>query len=291
MQHNLWESCTLNGFKEYLIKGGKAVNTIKSYMLHLENYFKWYKNSFGEEIQKLYRQNVLEYKSYLQNIDKGVKSAKTINAKLSALIKFNEYLQEQGIQDDVVVSKKDNIKIQTEVASPAVVTKNDVEAFRQQILKYEGNRNYAIVTIMAYAGLRISECLDLKLDDIDLTAKEIVVKCGKGNKQRIVYINSKIIDAVKEYLQERKCKQIDLDYLFISNKNNKIDRTVINRLFNKYSNKITPHTLRHFYCSNALEAGYSVHEVANQAGHSNIHTTLLYTNPTKEKMKSKAELL
>lgn len=62
-------------------------------------------------------------------------------------------------------------------------------------------------------------------------------------------------------------------------------------MFKKYSDKITPHTLRHFYCSNALESGYSVHEVANQAGHSNIHTTLLYTNPTKEKMKDKAELL
>lgn len=277
----------LREFEDYLIQESKSINTIKSYQIHIGNYFKWYKESFGEEPIQLYRQNVLEYKAYLQNIKN--ESGKTINAKLSALIKFNEYLQDKGIQDDIVLSKKDNIKIQNEFASPAMVTKIDVEAFRQQILKYEGNRNYAIVTIMAYAGLRISECLSLKLDDVNLTSKEITVKEGKGSKQRLVYINSKIIEAVKEYLKERK--EVECDYLFVSNKGNRIDRTVINKLFNKYSNKITPHTLRHFYCSNALEAGYSVHEVANQAGHSNIHTTLLYTNPSKEKMKSKAELL
>lgn len=274
-------------FENYLVQEGKSINTVKSYLFHIRNYFKWYEDSFGEEPIKIYRQNVLEYKSYLQNVKK--ESGRTINAKLSALIKYNEYLQDKGIQNDIVISKKDNIKIQNEFASPATVTKADVEAFRQQVLKYEGNRNYAIVTIIAYAGLRISECLNLKGDDINLTAKEIIVKEGKGSKQRLVYINSKIIEAVKEYLKERK--EVECDYLFVSNKGNRIDRTVINKLFNKYSDKITPHTLRHFYCSNAIEAGYSVHEVANQAGHSNIHTTLLYTNPTKEKMKNKAELL
>ncbi|OAA84692.1 tyrosine-type recombinase/integrase [Clostridium ljungdahlii] len=278
----------LEQFEDYLIQEGKSVNTIKSYLLHVEGYFKWYNDSFGEKPTQLYRQNVLEYKAYLQNVDKGVKSAKTINAKLSALVKFNEYLQEKGIQKDIVVSKKDNVKIQNESASLATVNKQDIEAFRQQILKHEGNRNYAIVTIMAYAGLRVSECLNLNLNDINLISKEIRVKEGKGKKERLVYINSKIIEAVKEYLKERK--KVECDYLFISNKGNKIDRTVMNKVFNKYSDKITPHTLRHFYCSNALESGYSVHEVANQAGH-NIHTTLLYTNPTKEKMKSKAELL
>lgn len=277
----------LKEFQKYLMDDGKSVNTIKSYLLHIEGFFKWYKDSFGEDPVKLYRQNILEYKAYLQNIKK--ESAKTINAKLAALIKFNEFLQEQKVQDDIVISKKDNIKIQSEVASPAIVNKGDVESFRQQILKHEGNRNHALVTIMAYAGLRISECLNLKLNDVNLTAKELVVREGKGSKERIVYINSKIVEAVKEYLKDRK--ETEQDYVFISNKGGKLDRTVINKMFNKYSDKITPHTLRHFYCSNALENGFSVHEVANQAGHSNIHTTLIYTNPSKEKLKNKAELL
>jgi len=59
------------------------------------------------------------------------------------------------------------------------------------------------------------------------------------------------------------------------------------RVLNKFSDKITPHSLRHFYCTNALENGLSIHEVAQQAGHSNIHTTLMYTNPNLEDIKRK----
>lgn len=102
------------------------------------------------------------------------------------------------------------------------------------------------------------------------------------------FINDKIINAVKEYMKERKS---DSEYLFTSRQSDRVNRTRINQIFNKCSDEITPHTLRHFYCTNVLEAGYSVHEVANQAGHSNIHTTLIYTNPSWEKMKDKANLL
>ncbi|MED3825546.1 TnP I resolvase, partial [Priestia flexa] len=80
-------------------------------------------------------------------------------------------------------------------------------------------------------------------------------------------------------------------YLFISKKREKLDRTVVNRIFKSYSNVITPHQLRHFFCTNAIEKGFSIHEVANQAGHSNIHTTLLYTNPNQLQLKNKMELL
>jgi integrase/recombinase XerD len=55
---------------------------------------------------------------------------------------------------------------------------------------------------------------------------------------------------------------------------------------------ITPHQLRHFFCTNAIEKGFSIHEVANQAGHSNVHTTtLIYTNPNQFQLKNKMELL
>lgn len=273
-------------FKDYLIQEGKSSNTIDSYILHMQGYMKWYEESFGGTCDKLYRMNVLDYVSYLKNIKKD--NAKTINAKISAMIKYNEFLVDKGIQEDIAVSKKDNMKMQQQFASPTDVTKQEVEVFRQKILEQESKRDYAIVTIMAYAGLRISEVLDLKMDDINLMAREIIVKDGKCDKQRIVYMNDKIVNAIKEYMRERNS---DSEYMFVSRQNEKVNRTRINQIFNKHSDKITPHKLRHFYCSNALEAGFSIHEVANQAGHSNIHTTLLYTNPNREKMKEKANLL
>lgn len=82
---------------------------------------------------------------------------------------------------------------------------------------------------------------------------------------------------VKEYLKERERKS---EFLFVNKQSEKLNRIRMHQVFNKHSDLIIPHTLRHFYCTNAIEAGYSIHEVANQEGHSNIHTTLLYTNPS-----------
>jgi integrase/recombinase XerD len=96
-------------------------------------------------------------------------------------------------------------------------------------------------------------------------------------------------------LKERKEKGIDYDFLFVSNRNKHLNRTTINKLFKEYSEligkEITPHDLRHFFCSHAINRGFSVYEVANQAGHSNIHTTLLYTNPTKDELIQKMNQL
>ncbi len=277
----------LSDFQKYIIEEGKSENTVKSYYRHINQYLKWYQESFGMEFNKLYRENVLEFKSYLYTVKN--QSAKTVNAKLSALVKFNEFLVDKGIQDNIVVTKKDMLRIQAIGTSPADIIKQDVEKFRQQILGQEGIRNYCIVTIMAYCGTRISETLDMKLSDINTQSREIIIRQGKGNKQRIIYMNDKVVNAIKEYMKDRK--ETDLDYLFISNKGNKLDRTVINKMFNKYSDTITPHQLRHFFCTNALENDFSIHEVAYLAGHSNIHTTLLYTNPNENEMKEKMNRL
>lgn len=83
--------------------------------------------------------------------------------------------------------------------------------------------------------------------------------------------------------------------LFISNRGKQLDRTTVNKIFKTYSEKlqkdITPHDLRHYFCSHPISKGMSVHEVANQAGHNNIHTTLLYTNPRKQDLINKMNQL
>ena len=158
-----------------------------------------------------------------------------------------------------------------------------------EILERCGVRDYAIVTILAYAGLRISECLALRVEDISLPAREIKVRHGKGDKMRVVYFGDKVVNAVREYLRNRP--KTENPYLFPGRGDSHLTRSQVNRIFNEYSESITPHTLRHFFCSNALENGYTIADLANQAGHSNVHTTLLYTNPTREKMKEKANRL
>ncbi|MDS0527827.1 tyrosine-type recombinase/integrase [Clostridium sp. SHJSY1] len=281
----------LDEFIEYLKNEEKSFNTIKGYVADLKDYFKWFQESFSKDFKILLRQNVLEYKSYLQNVRRN--NAKTINHKLSSLLKYNQYLVSKHIQDDIVIDPRDKIKIQLEYASPTKVTETEVKQFLQTVLESRNTRNYALMVLLAYTGIRISEALNIRMDDFDLNGKECIIRSGKGDKQRSVILNGKVINALKEYLKNREnlSSAKESMYLFVSKKNKKLDRTTVNRIFQKYSDKITPHQLRHFFCTNALEKGMLTHEVANQAGHSNIHTTLLYTNPDKKKLIKKMENL
>lgn len=287
----------LNEFMEKLKLEGKSEHTINSYLISMNEYLKWFADSYGNiEFKCLYRTNVLEYKNYLKNIKRIGKDnhnldGKSINVKLSALSKYNALMQ----PDNIVISKADFIKIQENAINPTEITKEDIEAFRQRVLQGGGThalRNYTMITLMMYTGLRISEVLRLKKSDVNTITAEIRVSDGKGEKQRIVIMNSKVIDAINEY--KRHYNKEETQLLFYNSKGNQLDRTAINKVFWEYSDKdkpIHPHLLRHFYCSAALEAGYTIAEVAMLAGHSNIHTTLRYTNPTMQKIKERAELL
>lgn len=284
-------------FKKKMYLEGKSQKTIEVYGNSVKEFFKWFYDSYGNiEYKKLYRENILEYKSYLKNIKKSAHSGnnlcpKSINSKLSALICFNELIE----PDNIVVTKRDLIKIQAEMVSPTSITKKEIEEFRQIVLQSEGcaaKRNYAIVTILAYAGLRITECLNLRKSDICLESSELKVTNGKGEKARIVIINSKIISAVREY---QKTDHVDSEWLFHNSRGERLNQTTINRVFKLCCPKghnITPHTLRHFYAINAVSSGiFTIPEIANQMGHSSIKTTMKYMNPNLDEIRRKIEEL
>ena len=207
------------------------------------------------------------------------------------MICFNELIE----PDNIVVTKRDLIKIQAEMVSPTSITKKEIEEFRQIVLQSEGcaaKRNYAIVTILAYAGLRITECLNLRKSDICLESSELKVTNGKGEKARIVIINSKIVSAVKEY---QKTDHVESEWLFHNSRGERLNQTTINRVFKLCCPKghnITPHTLRHFYAINAVSSGiFTIPEIANQMGHSSIKTTMKYMNPNLDEIRRKIEEL
>lgn len=282
----------LQQFETYLNKNGKSKNTTKTYLLNIKKFLEWFFESYSYEFSQLYRPNILEYKSYLMNIKKykgKTLSSKTINSTLSSIKFFNIFLVENKFQNNIVIEKNDFLKIQINYVNPTDCNKKDIESFRQKILEDNNLRLYSIVTLISYSGTRISETLNIKLEDLNLQTKELLIRTGKGKKQRTVYLNAKIIDSIREYLKVRLKK--NSCYLFTSRESDKVTRTVINKEFKKYSKSITPHQLRHFFCSNALEKGFAIHEVANLAGHNSIQTTLIYTNPNRETMKNKIELL
>jgi len=275
----------IDEFKEYLCSLGRSENTIKTYSQNVRLFLRWCQDSFGQEPTLLYRANILEYISYMRNVQRY--DPRTVNNHLSSLRHLNEYLIVESVQTERVVLKSDFMRVQISYASPCTVEQKDVEAFRQRLLEGGNKRDYAIVTLYAYSGIRRSECANLRLDQVNLVSKELRI-VGKGDKHRLVYINDKTVHAIREYLKERDS---DSPYLFVSRQSGKMSPSRINQIFNQYSNVITPKTLRHYFCSHALESGYSIHELANQAGHSNVQTTLIYSNPTAKEMKEKANRL
>ncbi len=209
----------LDEFMQYLTNEGKSINTIKGYISDIRDYFKWFEESFSKEFTILLHQNVMEYKSYLQNIRRN--DAKTINHKLSSLLKYNLFLIANNYQDDIAIDNSDKIKVQLQYASPTKVTELEVKHFLQTVLESRNTRNYALMVLIAYTGMRISEALNIRMDDFDLSGKECVIRNGKGDKQRTVILNTKVINAIRGYLKDRdniKSSQ-NSDYLFVSKKN------------------------------------------------------------------------
>ena len=284
-------TANLNKFETYLLDNAYSPNTVKGYMSDLKLYATWYNNQH-KDMDILDRQDIIAYKTYLKNSKR--QDSKTINHKLCSLKKYNEYLIDIDIMDTMVIIKKDMFKVQTEFANPTDISKEEVRDFFDKIKndnKRTSVRDFAIVYLLAYTGIRISECLNIQHKDLDLNEQELIVN-GKGNKQRIVYLNDNVCAVLKDYLDNNRNYKnygdfIKSQYVFISSRSKKLTTSRVNQIFDKYNDNIHPHSLRHWFCTNALESGMLLHEIANQAGHGNIQTTMRYTNPTKQTLKAK----
>lgn len=286
-------------FIEFMKQEGLSENTYKSYASDIRIFEKYYFDSYGENLNKLVHTDISMYINYLfkHNI-----SPKTINRRITALKEYNLFLISKKVQDDIVVKDRDYIKVQDTIINKKLPTQQEINKLKHFACKDEKNskRDYCFICLLMYAGLRESEIVTIRLVDIRLEEKFINV-VGKGHKFRQVVINNTIYDALIDYLDERNKIKTDNPYLFISQKNynNKkpFNRNFCNRLLNKYKelcniDNLHPHLLRAYFCSNALHnAGYSIEQVANQAGHSSLNTTKGYLVKEQEDLLSLANKL
>ena len=267
----------------HLAEQGKSANTIKSYSHDIGLFFEYFKIEPGI----INRDQIIEYKEYLlkeKNVD-----AKTINRRLSALKSYNEFLVKMGYQESIVILFQDYRKIQKQLTSPTNTSNKEIINFMEKIKKNEPIRNYYIVRLILNTGLRVSEILSIELSDIDLKRKNLKI-VGKGSKQRNIPLNDKAIEIIKMAIEDRKnynyaFNVLDSPYLFLSNKSEKLRSSTIERIFNNYSNKITPHTLRHVFATDYLENGGDLRSLQMILGHGNLSTTAIYTHPTESSMR------
>ena len=280
----------LEDFKKYMIKNKLSENTYKSYLLDVKLYINYYKDSYGEDFEKLNSIDIQTYKSYLKNIEN--QKPVTINRKLNALKKFNEYLVDKGIQNDIVIDKRDYIKI-----APNFVKKDapDEKEINKLIHKaVDSKRDTCIIILASNGGLRAEEIVNINLIHVHLEQRFIAI-IGKGEKYREVTINDKMYKALQEYLEERLQTNLDNPYLFVGKKSSfykdkPMSRSIVNRILNKYNVEVKiedlhPHLLRHYFGSTAYyKAGYSLIQIASQLGHSDIKTTRGYIDNHNKNM-------
>ena len=152
---------------------------------------------------------------------------------------------------------------------------------------YSGKkRDRAIIELFYATGMRISELADLSLSQInfDTGAARVI---GKGNKERIVFINDEALSILKEYMLVRPK---DKEELFISQKGGKLTVRAIQHMFNKYIKKSglqssSPHAMRHSFATHMLEGGADLVTIKELLGHANLSTTQIYLKVSQKRME------
>ncbi|KRN88896.1 integrase recombinase XerD RipX family protein [Ligilactobacillus ceti DSM 22408] len=270
------------------VERGLSANTVASYRNDLQT-FALYLAEQNLSYQSVTKDDVL---AYLQKeMDTGKTNA-TIIHRITSLRKFYQYL----VQDQIVTQNPmlliDTPKKQQHL--PEVLTTKEVETLLNtpntgQAL---GMRDRAILEVMYATGLRVSEIVNLKLNDLHLSLG-IIQTIGKGQKERIIPIGDVAIHWLEQYLQLSRPKLLKnkrSPYLFLNFHGNQLTRQGIWKNLKKQvqqagiTKEVSPHTLRHSFATHILENGADLRIVQELLGHADISTTQIYTHLSKRRL-------
>lgn len=274
-----------------LVEKGLAKNTLVSYERDLKAYSKYIKNVENCTIKEIQRSQIIGFLSFLK--DNG-KSSKTIARHIASIRAFHQFLLR-----DRVVEEDPTVHIETPQAErtlPKVLSMEEVEALLEFPHKKDhfGVRDKAMLELLYATGIRVSELINLNIDDIHLMMG--FIRCiGKGNKERIIPIGGAATTAIQMYLNEARSrfftgKEKD-DALFLNHHGKRLTRQGFWKILKqigkeaRIEKEITPHTLRHSFATHLLENGADLRAVQEMLGHADISTTQIYTHVTKTRLK------
>ncbi|MBI2252211.1 MAG: tyrosine-type recombinase/integrase [Armatimonadetes bacterium] len=162
-----------------------------------------------------------------------------------------------------------------------MLTQEEVELLLKIVYQSNSLRDIAIFELFYAAGMRISELVNLNINQIDFKNLTIRLR-GKGDKDRLVLINQSAKESLENYLNNRLNKNSNI--LFLSRNNKRLSSRMVEYIFAKYLKKTginkeaTPHTLRHSFATHLLEKGADLMTIKELLGHENLSTTQIYTN-------------
>lgn len=284
-------------YEQYLWSTGKKANSINTYAQAMRSFSRWYEDSTGEVFSpsSITPIDIAEYKRWLMNTKKPA----TINKAMAALRIFCKWAVSEGYCQPGVGGDIKNLPLARRGAK--WLTRKEQLQLIRAVQKSGNARDIALIIVMLHGGLRVSEVVHLRKDDVILSQRKakVVVRYGKGNKWREVPLNN---DARKALLQYQPSSQGESPWFFCSSRSGKpLTTRAVQMAVSKYARhvglEVTPHRLRHTFCHNLVAAGVSLDVVAMLAGHitatgqPNIKTTVIYTTPGEQDLRFAVERL
>ena len=274
----------INEYLEYLkIEKKLSDNTILAYQNDLKYYLKYIKK---DKVRKVSKEDVIRV---IEILKKNNLDSKSINHAIGTYKSMHTYF---SIAHNIPNTIENIKRLKTKKSLPKVLTIEEVDKLLNIDCKTNYDyRNKAMLELLYSSGLRISELLNLTLNDIDFT-NDIVRVYGKGSKERIVPLGDYAIIALKKYIFEYRNSLIKYptDILFLNNHGNIMSRSGFFKIINRIAlekgieKEISPHVLRHSFATHLLE-GADLRSIQELLGHENMSTTSIYTHLRSDLLK------
>lgn len=282
----------INAYENYLSKVKQAsANTVFSYMRDIRQFSGWLQQTGKCTVLEATQLNI---SGYLVHLQQEGRSAATVSRSLASLKNFYSYIVSTGFLEESPVSS--DIRVERgEKKLPQILTGSEVEKLLAQpvCIDAKGYRDKAMLEVMYATGIRVTELIDLNVDDVNLDLKTI--KCGSSKNSRAIPLYPAALRALTVYLRDVRATMVpdpSERALFVNVNGSRMSRQGFWKILKFYQTKahidkdITPHTLRHSFAVHLLENGADLDSVKELMGHSDISSTQMYTHMINSKLKS-----
>jgi len=277
-------------FLEYLqFEKRYSKHTIVAYQTDLAQFFQYLVNQFDNPA--LDQITAMFIRSWLASVKENEISAKSINRKISTLKSFFKYQLKTGLIKTspmgVIISPK------TKKRLPVFLSEKDVHTLFEYVEfpdTWDGRTQRLVLLLFYQTGMRLSELIQLKESQIDVSLKQVKV-LGKGNKERIIPIDAALVKELESYQLDRPTKSATVKNVFTSTKGKMLQPRAVYAFVKKYLGQVTtvqkksPHILRHSFATHLMNNGADLNAVKELLGHSSLAATQVYTHNTIEKLK------
>lgn len=269
--------------------------TIKSYKSDIDDFYEFL-GSKGKDIDEI---NVQLIRDYLSRLLADNKTKVTCARRISSLRHYFNYLKDHNyVRENCFIfvnSPKKEIRYPNALYLEQIETLLKRNLERTDSLKF---RDQAIIELLYASGVRASELVNIKLNNLDLKSRNIRI-LGKGNKERIVIFSKSCQETLKNYIETTRVEllshnkyEYNVDFLFLNSQGKQLTSRGLEYVLKGVEEKtgchygLHPHLLRHTFATHLLEGGADLRVIQELLGHSSLNTTQIYTHVTDEAMKA-----